>query len=367
MKIPSEYIPDMDQLKDIPVFFIVGRPRSGTTLLRTLLDSHTNTIVPPECQFIINLYPRYGKITHWNSKTLEKFYNELVRQWLFDLWPVDKEKLHKQLLSCTGEYSYGTICKVVYSSYQSIFPHDQILSIGDKNPGYTIYTPKLLKIFPEARFIHIIRDYRDNFLSIRNVDFELPYISLTVSKWKLFIKKFRKAAFRHPGTHMEVRYEDLAHEPEKEFEKICHFLAIPYSASPLDFYQRKEEAMKIYPKEIMEKYQSSLFNKVNTSRIGLWESSLSATEIKVADAVAGKYAEMAGYRKKYAHPSIGIRIRSLPGVILAHSLALATDIIDLFPYKLREAILIKAPWQMGRLYLRLFKRDKLQEVSLAKK
>lgn len=367
MNIPEEHIPDLDQLKDIPVFFIVGRPRSGTTLLRTLLDSHINTIVPPECQFIINLYPRYGKITHWNTKTLEKFYSELVKQWLFDLWPLDREKMRNQLLSCTGEYSYGAICKLVYSSYQSIFPHEKILAIGDKNPGYTIYTNKLLKIFPEARFIHIIRDYRDNFLSLRNVDFELPYISLTVCKWKLFIRKFRKAASKYPGTHMEIRYEDLAMKPEAEFEKVCSFLNIPFSASPLDFYKSKEEAMKIYPKEILEKYQSSLFKKVNTSRIGLWESSLSTREVKVADAVAGKYADLAGYKRKFDHSSILISLRSLPGVFLAHSLARATSIVDLFPYKLRVAILIKAPWQMGRLYLRLFKREKLKESSLAKK
>ncbi|NQU34666.1 MAG: sulfotransferase [Bacteroidetes bacterium] len=52
----------MEQLNKIPFFFVVGRPRSGTTLLRTLFDAHPNVSFPPECQFIINLYPKYGKI-----------------------------------------------------------------------------------------------------------------------------------------------------------------------------------------------------------------------------------------------------------------------------------------------------------------
>ena len=156
---------DIAQLKEIPIFFIVGRPRSGTTLLRTLFDAHPNSIVPPECQFIINLFPKYGKITHWHEKDLEEFYSELVKQWLFDLWPLDRQELRENLMACTGEQSYGTICKVVYASYQSVFNHDKILALGDKNPGYAIYTRKLLKIFPKAKFIHIIRDYRDNFLS----------------------------------------------------------------------------------------------------------------------------------------------------------------------------------------------------------
>ncbi len=59
--------------KGIPIFFVVGRPRSGTTLLRTLFDAHPNVLVPPECQFIINLYPKYGKVTNWSKKNLESF------------------------------------------------------------------------------------------------------------------------------------------------------------------------------------------------------------------------------------------------------------------------------------------------------
>mgnify|MGYP001825732367 CR=1 FL=1 len=239
--------------QEIPIFFIVGRPRSGTTLLRTLLDAHPNVIVPPECQFIINLYPKYGMIRNWKRKHLENFYKELLSQWLFNLWPLEKDELLDKLLLCEGENTYAGVCKVVYSSYQSVFQHDEIMALGDKNPGYTIYTEKLLKIFPEAKFIHIVRDYRDNFVSIKNVDFELPYISLTTAKWKIFLKRFRKAADRHPGTHLELRYEDLVSKPEKEFNAVCSFLNIPLSNIPLSFHEKKEEAAELYPKETLEK------------------------------------------------------------------------------------------------------------------
>ncbi|MBT3818357.1 MAG: hypothetical protein HOG06_03380, partial [Lentimicrobiaceae bacterium] len=71
-----------------------------------------------------------------------------------------------------------------------------------------MYTEQLLKIFPNAKFIHIIRDYRDNFVSIKNVDFDLPYISLISCKWRLFIKKYRDVMEKYPNSHIEVRYED---------------------------------------------------------------------------------------------------------------------------------------------------------------
>lgn len=353
--------------KNIPIFFIVGRPRSGTTLLRTLFDAHPHVLVPPECQFIINLYPKYGKIRNWTPKKLKNFYRELNRQWLFELWPLEKEHLLDSLMKCKGENDFSTICKVVYQEYQSVFEHENILAFGDKNPGYTIYTEKLLKIFPDAKFIHIIRDYRDNFISIRNVDFELPFISLTTAKWKIFVKRFRKVAERHPGTHIEIRYEDLAANPEKQFEGLCRFLNLPYSNIPFGFYKKGEQAKEMYPEEILKKYQSSLFKKISTDKIGLWKDQLNKIEIKSGDATAGKYAELCGYEKKYPRPSIWIRLRILPGQCFASLLSLATKLVDTFPYRLRIAILIKAPWVMGRIYLSIFNRKKLKEVSLATK
>lgn len=349
----------------IPIFFIVGRPRSGTTLLRTLFDAHPNVLVPPECQFIINLFPKYGKIKQWTAAKFESFYMEVHDQWLFDFWPIDHEKVLDELKLCHPESSYGDVCKVIYRNYESVFAHQQIIALGDKNPGYTIYTEKLLKIFPEAKFIHIIRDYRDNFISIRNVEFELPFISLTTRKWKLFIKKFRKAAERNPGTHYELRYEDLAAEPEKYFKELCEFIGIPYSSAAFDFHKMGDAAESMYPKKMLEKYQASLFNKISTKKIGLWKKKLKASEIKSADAVAGRYAELAGYERQYHRYSLLTRIRILPGICFANLLSIATSVVDTFPYKLRTAILIKAPWTMGRIYLFLFNRKKYKEVSLA--
>jgi hypothetical protein len=248
-----------------------------------------------------------------------------------------------------------------------VFQHNEILALGDKNPGYTIYTEKLVRIFPEAKFIHIVRDYRDNFVSIKNVDFELPYISLTTAKWRIFLKRFRKAADRHPGTHLELRYEDLVSDPEKEFNAVCSFLDIPLSNIPLSFHEKKEEAAELYPKAILDKYQSSLFKKIDTSKVGIWKKKLKESEIRSADAVAGKYAASAGYDRKYEKTSFLTSIRIIPGRCLAALLSCATAIVDTFPYRIRNAILIKAPWTIGRIYLYLFDREKLKEVSLAKK
>ena len=218
----------MEDLSKVPFFFIVGRPRSGTTLLRTLFDAHPDVSIPPECQFIVNLYPKYGKITNWTKEDIISFYDELLPQWLFDTWKMDNEKLKKALLSHTGENTYGTICKVVYKQYNSLFDKKELKFIGDKNPGYAIYSKLLLKIFPEAKFIHIIRDYRDNFVSIKNVDFELPLPSLVVQKWKYFFKKFNKDSKLKPNAYRVIKYEDLVTNPELEMNNLNKFIGIDY-------------------------------------------------------------------------------------------------------------------------------------------
>ncbi|MEE4255714.1 MAG: sulfotransferase [Bacteroidales bacterium] len=351
------------QLKDIPMFFIVGRPRSGTTLLRTLFDAHPNVIVPAECQLIVNLYPKYGKITNWTRQVLEAFYHDLYKQWRFDVWPVDRKSLYRNLMACEGENTYSTIIKVVYFEYHSIYGHNFLLALGDKNPGYTIYTEKLLKIFPEAKFIHIIRDYRDNFVSIRNVDFELPIISLTVAKWKHFIRKFRKAAKRHPGTHLEIRYEDLVSRPEETFRFLCEFINIPFSNAPFSFYKKTEDALKVFPKKLIYKYHASLLQKVNKSRIGLWRKELSKKEIRIADAAAGKLAESTGHKRAYPHPGFAAYLRSMPGKFFSRLIYFITWLIDGLPYNIRMNILSRAPLVIGRFYLSIFNREKLKKLD----
>lgn len=351
------------QLEDIPIFFVVGRPRSGTTLLRTLFDAHPNILVPPECQLIVNLYPKYGKTKNWTEDRIKSFYEDLQTQWRFDLWPLEQKNLYRSLMACKGQNDFGTICKVVYQEYRSIFKHGMLLALGDKNPGYTIYTKRLLKIFPEAKFIHIIRDYRDNFVSIRNVDFELPFISVTVSKWRYFVRRFRKASNQHPGTHLEIKYEDLVSDPESKFRELCEFIGVPFSDKPFDFYKKSEEVLKIYPNDLILKYHSSLLKKINTSRTGLWKNELTESELRVADAVAGKLADSTGHGRIYPRPGILAKLRSIPGQCFASLLYMLTWTIDSFPYKLRMAILSKAPLVVGRFYLSIFNRKKLREVD----
>ena len=353
----------MENIKDIPFFFVVGRPRSGTTLLRTLFDAHPNVLIPQECQFIINLYPKYGAITRWNQNILLEFYGDLQEQWRFDTWKIDQEELKAALLKFEGEQRYSTICKVVYACYPSLFNKEEIIMFGDKNPGYTIYTERLLKIFPDARCIHITRDYRDNFVSVRNVDFELPVISLVTSKWIYFVKQFNKAKKKYPDSHYTIRFEDLIKEPEIQLEKLCQFTGLKYVPEVFDFHKKKEEVKKLYPEGFINKYHSSLLGKIDPGTAGVWKKQLTEREVRIADAVAGKYADISGYERKYKKAGMGVYLMACPGILYARLLYFATAVVDRFPYKWRMNILSKGPLVLARIYLKTFNPKKWEELS----
>lgn len=348
----------MENRSDIPFFFIIGRPRTGTTLLRALFDAHPNVQIPWECQFVLNLYPRYGNIKVWTEEILDRFYSDLVQQWQFSTWNIDHARLQSDLLECQGRSTYTRICTVVYLNYISFYPKETIRLIGDKNHGYTIYTRRLKKLFPDARFVYILRDYRDNFESVRNVDFELPVVSLVVYKWKYFYKKALQTSRMHPGSFYFIRYEDLVTHPERHLQKLCDFLAIPFVPEVLDFYKKKGEAEKKYPSEILEKHHKSLFNPVNASRIGRWKSSLSERQIRIADLVAGRYAELAGYERKYKGFNVWIGCLALPGVVYARLIYLMTCFVDRLPYRLRGKILTKGPLWIARSLAGLFRKNR---------
>ncbi len=265
-------------------------------------------------------------------------------------------------MSRKGTNSYGAICKVVYKQYTSLFDKGELLFIGDKNPGYAIYSKLLLKIFPEAKFIHIIRDYRDNFVSVKNVDFELPVPSLVVQKWKYFVKKFNKDSAIKPEAFHVIKYEDLANEPKLHMQQLCNFIGIEYNAIVFDFHEKKDEILKTYPPGFIYSYHSSLMHKVNTSKIGVWKEELSSRQIKIMDATAGKIAEQAGYQRAYKKFNLWIYLNSLLGRLYAALLYVATIIVDSFPYKLRMAILIKGPLLLAKIYLSIFNPAKMKEL-----
>lgn len=272
----------MDTIENTPVFFILGRERSGTTMLRVNLNNHSKTNIPPESPFIIHLYKKY----HSNQKIdTEEFIKDLKKETFFRMWKIDYKALTKILEGITHA-NFPNYCKAILSQEQQ----NSIL-LGDKNPINSLFGNKLIKVFPKAKFIWLIRDYRAQVNSMLKVNFEKKIISSLAARWVGFNKEIEHLKNNYPSQVLLIKYENLVENPEKQYSNICSFLEIGYEADILMTNRHK--------KEFNIKHHTSLEEKINTKHIKEWETDLSADQIKDCEAVAGNYGEMFGYKKKY--------------------------------------------------------------------
>jgi hypothetical protein len=321
---------ETEDLNKIPIFFIFGRPRSGTTLLTQLFNAHPNIRIAPEFPVMLFLYQRFKKVKTWDEVTIRSFvehvfdYSKLSLRRVENL-KLDKEFIIGELLKYKDNGSIRLFLKCINYYAYSVYDKGETLWIGDKNPIYSIYTRRLRKILPEAKFICIIRDYRDNFISIKKlvekeVPVEAPVLILQVARWRYFTRMFLKCKRRFPDKYFILCYEDLVTGQESTFRLLCDFLGIPYDPSVFEFYKKKDEALKIYSNTVLEKFHENLLKPVNTGRMNTWQDKLTARQVRMADQIAGKYADRLAYERQSKSFNFWLFLESGPMRVYNHIL-----------------------------------------------
>jgi hypothetical protein len=307
----------------VPIFFIMGRPRSGTTLLSTLFDAHPNVKIPPEFPIMLPLYQEFRKVKVWDEQMIRSFvafifqHNVFIHRTLENL-KIDREAFTAELMTLKNRGTIQDFLKKVNEQGFSVFPKQEILMVGDKNPVYSIYTERFLKIFPDARFICIIRDYRDNFVSMRKLSdlkLEAPILTLQVYRWRYVAKLFLRCRKRYPERFRIIRYEDLVTNKSEVIADLCNFIGIPFDPSVFDFYKKKEETERTYNNPLVERFHGSLMNPVNTGRMETWKKELTPDQIRMADVVAGRYGRIFHYNETGNGFSPLLWLRSRPMAI----------------------------------------------------
>jgi len=358
----------MANLAETPIFFIFGRPRSGTTLLTTLFNAHPNVKIAPEFPIMLFLYQRFKHVKNWDEATIRSFvdhayYTSKFNYRTLESLKIDKEALVNELLKYKGPGSVGTFLKSINYFSFSIFDKEEIQWIGDKNPIYSINAHRFRKIFPEAKFICIVRDYRDNFISMRKlaekeVEVEAPALTLQVSRWRYFVKIFLDGKKRFPDKYYILRYEDHVTDQEKIFRELCEFLGIAYDPSVFDFYKKKEETLKTYGNNVVwGKFHENLLKPINTGRMNTWQNDLTPQQVMVADQIAGKYADRLGYERKDKRFHMGLFLRSLPMEAYNYILFKMMIFGTYLPYKLSRWWFQKSLFLL-KIYMYFFGKKK---------
>jgi hypothetical protein len=218
-----------------PAPFVVGANRSGTTLLRMMLDAHPELTIPPETHFV----PDVIEVCEERDVTPERIVEVMAshREW-GDFGLGTDEVLGR--LRGLDRLTAGGALRAFYRLYAERAGKPRW---GEKTPGYATNMLQIQAALPEARFVHLIRDGRDVALSAMDRA-KKPLTATQVAKrWKRRITKARKQK-RRLRHYMEARYEDLVLDTEPTLRGIAEFLELPWDPAMLDYHERAEDRLE---------------------------------------------------------------------------------------------------------------------------
>jgi hypothetical protein len=265
-----------------------------------MLDSHPKIAIPPETHFIIPL------LEIKNIKK-EEFIEIITNSPTWGDFNLKNEEF-KFLINQLPIFDLPNGLKAFYSLYANKNGKD---ICGDKTPTYILKMHSIANLFPDARFIHIIRDGRDVALSYKNLWFGPGRdIKDAAQFWMERIQTGRNQAIDIKYYH-EVRYEDLVLDPVGELTRISDFLDITFCNTMLDYPTRASERLNEFKDRfnkdgtirIKKEDRVSLFNLVNhspdPSRISRYKNEMTDRMQYEFELIAGPLLSELGYETRF--------------------------------------------------------------------
>jgi hypothetical protein len=217
-----------------PAPFVVGVNRSGTTLLRLMLDAHPDLAIPPETHFVPDLIARAER----RGVTAEDLVAVVVAQREWGDLGFTEEELLERFRSVSPLTATGAL-RSFYEAYAGRAGKSRW---GEKTPAYAKSMVRIHRVLPEARFVHLLRDGRDVWLSRRKSSATPPSAARVAVRWKERIQRARDQAPRVPH-YLEVRYEDLVLDTEPVLRRVCEFIELEFDPAMLEYHERAEERL----------------------------------------------------------------------------------------------------------------------------
>jgi hypothetical protein len=288
-----------------PAPFVVGVGRSGTTLLRMMLDAHPELAIPPETHFVLPFIQASGKVRFNPRLATRAIVRDERRRW--NDFGLDQAELLARL-EAVEPFNTTDALRAFYLLYAHKHGKPRW---GDKTPDYVRKMKKVQKTLPEARFIHVIRDGRDAGLSqnarvVNRGKDPVPPREMA-RRWRKRIIKSRDDAAEVEG-YLEVRYEDLVLDTESVLRRVCELVEVDFDPAMLAYHERAEErlqemagalpARKGRPeREAGERVDAhALTTKPpDADRVAVWKREMSQAENAEFEEAAGYLLDELGY------------------------------------------------------------------------
>jgi hypothetical protein len=267
--------------------FIVGNDRSGTTMLRLILDRGPDVAIPPESMFLTDFEPAFARGEPRDAAAARRFMAEVWNHPKVRLWDLPGAPPAVPLgLSPADAYRF--VVEAPFKAYAAKYGK---LRWGDKTPHYVHHVDHLLALWPRARCVVLVRDGRDVALSLRKLPFGPNNAWAAAPWWARGIRAGEQAQSAHPDSVLTVRYEDLAQGPRDVVPRICDFLGLRYSEEMLAL--EEADPSKIVPDQAS--WFPTLFDGINTTAVARWQREMSVRDQRVFAARAAAELARLGY------------------------------------------------------------------------
>ena len=269
--------------------FIVGCARSGTTLLRLLLNQHSRVAIPGETWYFPDINEKYEEII----KIPEKLWRDAIADYLvsYATYPefgVNRKQIRTQLENLNrNDWSRIVAVVNITLAHKEGKPR-----WGDKTPGYCLHLPLIKKLYPDAYVINIIRDGRDVALSLMEYKNIGPQSILEAAYyWSERVKRARiDGRNLFSDSYMDISYERLVDEPENTLKCICKLIKEDYEPEMFDYY--KLPLQNILPEHAWHNQTKGPIKKEHTRR---WQNNMTKNDLCVFELVSGRLLRTLGY------------------------------------------------------------------------
>ncbi len=274
-------------------FFIVGAGRSGSTLLRVILNRHSLLCIPPESWFLLPLSQKFPFDRPLAGSDIDAACKIITghRRWPdfgFDAEWFSHQVAEKQIDSIRG------LCDLFFGLCLERTGKSQW---GDKTPPYVQIVPEIMMLYPEARIIYLVRDGRDVANSFIDTRWHGPGAWANCREWIDATRRFASLSTNPnlAGRMLRIRYEDLVTRTEAVLSDICAFLGVDPEPSMLRW---DEDEPAVVPERESHAH-TKLGRRPRETDLYRWRNDSSAVRVLLLESYMRRELTMENYPLRF--------------------------------------------------------------------